>query len=144
MRKIFDSDIFKIVIKTISKYDTGAVTNDRPTVTKSKLAYNNLARISNPTVSFIIVPGAVLVNGRYTHMMFIKINTECYAVAYNKQIGPKAYVRVDVHYLLQFSSRDEGNTSFKQILSTNMDKTRVTKTNELLFTWNISTSYAIR
>lgn len=144
MRKIFDSDIFKIVIKNISKYDTGAITNDHPTVTKSKLTYNNLARMSNPTVSFIIVPGAVQVNGRYTHMMFIKINNECYAVAYNKQVGPQKYVKVDIHYLLQFSNKEEGNTAYKQILTTNADRTRVTKTNEPLFMWNISTSYAIR
>lgn len=144
MRKIFDSDIFKIVIKNISKYDIGTVTNDHPTVTKSKLTYNNLARMSNPTVSFLIVPGAVQVNGRYTHMMFIKINNECYAVAYNKQVGPKKYVKVDIHYLLQFSNKTEGNTAYKQILNTNTDRTRVTKTNEPLFLWNISTSYAIR
>lgn len=144
MRKIFDSDIFRIVIKTITAYDKGSVNTDAPSMKQSKLTYTNLARISNPTVSFLIVPGAVHVNGRYTHMMFIKINNECYAVAYTKETGPRKYVKVDLHYLLQFRSRDEGNTAYKQILSTNADRTRVTKTNEPLFTWNISTSYAIR
>ena len=144
MRKIFDSDIFRIAIKTITAYDKGTVSTDAPTLKTSKLSYTNLARIKNPTVSFLLVPGAVHVNGRYTHMMFIKINNECYAVAYTKETGPCKYVKVDIHYLLQFKGRDEGNTAYRQILSTNADRTRVTKLNEPLFTWNISTSYAIR
>ena len=144
MRKIFDSDIFRIVIKTITAYDKGTVSTDAPTLKTSKLSYTNLARIKNPTVSFLLVPGAVHVNGRYTHMMFIKINNECYAVAYTKETGPRKYVKVDIHYLLQFKSREEGNTAYRQILNTNADRTRVTKLNEPLFVWNISTSYAIR